>query len=412
MERMTPEQTLERIHVHLQTSKEFCFLSGIMMMGRTILCDKTATAKTDGRNTWYGTKWFMEELENNKQRAFVVVHENYHKAFRHTVIWKHLYKKNARLANSAADAVINASIKRSDPQCLIVEPPKHGVYLDWVTPEMDTFDVFTKLEQMMQQGGGKGKGKNGAGDAENDGSGEGDENFDEHDWDSIDQLSEEEKKAVEAEVDAALRQGMMLAGKMQGNVDRAITELTQPEIPWKQVLRDFVKASCKGKDDSTWRRPNRRFLDQNIYLPSTISTSVGKVVVGVDTSGSIYGDILNKFLGEVASIGLEVQPEELVLMYWGTRVAQVEKYRPGMYEMLVGSTKPKGGGGTSPSCVPTYIKENKIDNVDCIIMLTDGYVGNDWGQQVGWPAPVLWVIVGDKDATPAVGVKVFARDWR
>ena len=46
------------------------------------------------------------------------------------------------------------------------------------------------------------------------------------------------------------------------------------------------------------------------------------------------------------------------------------------------------------SCVSAYLKEKNIQP-ECVIVLTDGYVGGDWGS--GWTAPVMWCIVGGYD---------------
>jgi hypothetical protein len=40
---------------------------------------------------------------------------------------------------------------------------------------------------------------------------------------------------------------------------------------------------------------------------------------------------------------------------------------------------------------------------ECVVMLTDGYVGS-WGD--AWPAPVLWCILNNKAAVPSVGQAV------
>ena len=40
-------------------------------------------------------------------------------------------------------------------------------------------------------------------------------------------------------------------------------------------------------------------------------------------------------------------------------------------EKLVESTKPRGGGGTDPDCVPPYMQE-KVITPEIMIMFTDG----------------------------------------
>jgi predicted metal-dependent peptidase len=76
-------------------------------------------------------------------------------------------------------------------------------------------------------------------------------------------------------------------------------------------------------------------------------------------------------------------------------------------DQIVKTTKPEGGGGTSPSCVPDYMNANNI-KPQVTIMLTDGYVGNDWG--ANWPSPVVWCVVGNKSAESTTG-KTIHVEW-
>jgi predicted metal-dependent peptidase len=88
-------------------------------------------------------------------------------------------------------------------------------------------------------------------------------------------------------------------------------------------------------------------------------------------------------------------------------VAGHEEYTETDVPNIVSSTKPRGGGGTSPSCVSEYLNEKKIQP-ECVIMLTDGYVGNDWGSE--WTAPLLWVIVGGADYVAPNGKTIHIKD--
>ena len=76
-------------------------------------------------------------------------------------------------------------------------------------------------------------------------------------------------------------------------------------------------------------------------------------------------------------------------------------YLEAEYANLPQATRPKGGGGTEPSCVPQYLNEHGI-KPEAVVMLTDGYVGS-WGQ---WSVPVLWCILNNKSASPDVGKAV------
>ena len=101
MAKLTAEQRIEKIHVSLMRHPQFCLFSGLFMVGKVTVDEKTPTAKTNGVDVIYGRE-FVESL-NDKQLAFLILHETMHKAYRHLHVWKPLYKKNAQLANMACD---------------------------------------------------------------------------------------------------------------------------------------------------------------------------------------------------------------------------------------------------------------------------------------------------------------------
>lgn len=394
--KLTAEQRVQKSHVALMNNPKYCMYSGIFMLGKTEVREDVPTAATDGRNTYYGRK-FVDKLDERELKG-LILHENLHKAFRHTTVWKHLYKENGQLANMACDYVINLMIVDSDKDGKEVTLPEGGCY-DEKYRGMDAGEVYRKLKQKQEQEKKNGKGNGSGTPSEEEPTG-----FDEHDWDAADEMSEADKQELAREIDQALRQGAILAGKMKGGMPRELTDAMEAKVNWREVLRDFVNSICADKDNSTWRRPNRRWVDQDIYMPSAVGEAVGSIVVGIDTSGSIGQAEIGQFLGELLSICNHVQPESIELVYWDTDVAAHETYNRGDYEALMSSTKPAGGGGTDPRCVPAYITAKKL-KPECVIMLTDGYVGS-WGE---WSHPVFWGIT-TKRITADCGVSVYVGD--
>ena len=396
MSKLTVEQRIQRAHVWLMKNPKYCLYSGIFMLGRTEVNDDVATACTDGRNTFYGRE-FTNKLSEAEVRA-VILHENLHKAFRHLTMWKHLYEKEPKLANMACDYVINQMIDDSDPNGDHVKLPDSAL-LDPKYRGWDSQQVFNDLKQQAEQGKIHVKTK---------GNPEGQDvdvievdSLDAHDWESAQGMSEKEKEVLAKDIDQALRQGAILAGKLKGNVPREVEEILTPKVDWREAMREFITSFCVDKDESTWRRPSRRWIGQDVYMPSLIGESVGRIVIAIDTSGSIGQQEIGQFLGEVRDICERVKPEGIDLLYWDCRVAQHEKYEQEQLENLLASTKPAGGGGTSPSCITEYIKEHKL-KPECAVILTDGYVGDDWGGE--WPCPTLWGITSD--VVSAVGKTV------
>jgi len=406
MAKLTAEQRIERCHVQMMKHKNFCLFSGLFMIGKVSVLDKELpfTAQTNGLDVMYG-RGFVDSL-NDKQLAFLILHENMHKAYRHLIVWEKLYKENAILANMACDYVINLQIYDYDSRQEVTEFPttpdgKNLGCLDEAYRGMDAHQVF--LELVKKHGKNAGKKKVyviGQGDQPSDGNDEGEgeglpEGLDEHDWEGAQSMTEQEKEAQAKEVESALRQGSILVGKMGGNVDRNISEMLVPKINWKDALREFVKSVTQGKDQTTWRRLHKRYIASDIIMPSSYDEKVGGIVIGIDTSGSIGTEELTQFLSEVKSICDEVSPEKIDVLYWDTHVASRETYQGSELSNLVESTKPAGGGGTEPACVPKYMHKHDMKG-ECLLMLTDGYIPDQDPSRWEIGMPVLWCVKGNR----------------
>ena len=399
MAQLMAEQRIERIHVQLMKHQNFCLFAGLFMIGKVEVRDKTisGTAQTNGVDVIYD-RGFVDSL-NDKQLAFLILHENMHKAYRHLIVWQPLRKKNAQLANMACDYVINLQIHDYDPDNNMTDFPTDadGNVLGLIDERfrgMDSGQVFKILEDEQEEGGGGGGGGGGS-----------KEPLDGHDWEEAQSMSDADKEEVAKEIEQALRQGSMLVGKMGGNVSREIGDMLVPKVDWREALRDFVKTAMQGKDKTTWKRLHKRYLASDLIMPSSYSDKVGGIAIGVDTSGSIGGEELSQFLSEVKSICDEVSPEQIDLMYWDTHVASRETYRDNELAGLVETTKPAGGGGTEPACVPKFMKKHDM-KPECLIILTDGYIPNQDPSDWTIESPVLWCIKGNSNFNQSVVGKI------
>ena len=401
------------------SSPKYVALAGVLMIGeRSVVDDPSVpTACTNGRDEFYGRE-FVSKL-NDAELRFLVLHEVYHKLFRHLTTWKHLYMQDAYLANVSCDYVINLKIvddNYEDGFATMTGELAKGCY-DRKYVGMDTAQVYNLLRKDQPQGGG-GRGgiivigdpEDGDGTPQN-GSGslpDGQEPFDAHDWEGAQEMTADEQRDLAREIDEAVRQGALVAGKMGSGGDRDLEALLEPQVDWREVLREFVQTTCTGSDYSTWRKPKRRLLGQGIYMPSTYSEQVGELVVAIDTSGSIQQPEVTAFLSEVKAICDMVHPDKVRLLYWDTQVCGDETYDTHELETLIQSTKIKGGGGTDVDCVTEYIREESI-NAQAAIILTDGELYSGWGQ---WTMPVLWCVIDNKHKVPDVGkcVHIKSRD--
>lgn len=385
--KLTHKQRIEKAHIALMRNKDTVWLAPVCMIGKVTIDPDIPTAGTDGKNVIYGST-FLDKLNDAQVRA-TVVHENFHKMYMHLIVHEFLVKRytprfgleQARmLVNQAQDYVINRSIKKMAPFCETWDgiikycyDPKYDDEHKW-----DTVKIAEDLANQAQQGGGKGQGQPGEGDSQ-----------DFHDWAAAQGMDEKETEALGKQIEQALRQGEVLAKKMQGNMPRDIGDLLAPAVDWRQALRDFVTERAKGGDYATYAKPNRRYVGVGMYMPSTYTETVQSVLFAVDTSGSIGPEDLNEVLAEIQGCLEVVRPETVDIIYWNSGVARHEHYAGEDVYTIMGSTKPEGTGGTEPSCVIPFCQERGI-KPSVAIWLSDGYVGSDWAE--GLNVPAFWVI--------------------
>ena len=192
-----------------------------------------------------------------------------------------------------------------------------------------------------------------------------------NDIDTREHLSESEAKEIEGQAKVELIQASKAAkamGKLPANLERMIDEIVHVKTPWYDILERYM--SGKVRDGWSWRRPNRRFVHQGIYLPATdYLPKIGDVVVGVDTSGSIGQSELDAFNAHVGRIIDTCNPSTVTVIYCDASVNHVDVFTPEDFPVRL---SPHGGGGTSFIPVFDYIDEHQLDP-EVVVYLTDGY---------------------------------------
>ena len=410
-QQLTAEQRITKAVVDITAHPRYMALAGVLMVGNKTVSDDVPTACTNGRDEIYG-RAFVDSLTDAELR-FVILHECYHKMYRHLITWKHLHDKNHNTANMSCDYNINGKLVDENREDGFAAMPRDadgnqiGLYDEqFRKPDgswSDTAVIFKMLEQQQNQPQGNESGgddSQGTSSAQSQGQGQGQgQGFDDHDWEGADNLSDDEVKDLEKEIDVAIRQGNMIASKSGATGNRLLDELMQAKVDWREVLREFIQTTCTGNDYSTWKRPNRRYIGAGVYLPSGISEKVDELVIAIDTSGSIPDSDLAVFLSEVQAICTTVKPDKVRILYWGHEVVGDESYATHELDTLAQSTRPKGGGGTDVECVVEYMQRHQI-KPQATIIFTDGYVFGDWGT---WDCPTLWCVIDNQHATPDNG---------
>ena len=420
--RLPAEKRIEVVHVSLMRDPKFALFAGLFMVGKiSIVESEHYTASTNGRDAKYG-RTFVDSL-TDKELAFLIMHENMHKCYRHLTTWRKLWEVNAGIANNACDFVINIQLHDMDPQetCLAFPRDKTtGQRIGCFDERFRGMDAKQVFDILMEEGGDEGEdgdegdGPSGGKDSDEGGNGTKRKGFgkfptlDEHEWeDAKSGMSEDEKKQLERDIDQVLRQGGIYAGKVGGNMPREIGELLKPKIDWRAVVQRFVRTSLKDRDSASWRKAHKNFLWQDVILPSILGKRMKWLVIGMDTSGSIQGQLLTDFLSEMNGCLASVGADRVDVIYWDAEVAGHETYK-GNTKNIVHQTNPKGGGGTDPDVVVDFMQEKRM-TPDALIMLSDGHMHTNKQKWSAIKAPTLWCILGNDKYEVPNGQKLVIR---
>ena len=387
------EIRLKKAHIKLIKHPETCLYGGVILMGESSVVDdprECPTAYTDGYNKRYG-RTFMEKL-SDEEIAGIVLHENFHVLMKHIPRHRDLMKENRTLANIAMDYAVNdiiMEINRSHPKLAAL--PKGALY-DQMFSGWSVRRIYEYLKKENESGKGGGRGSP----------------IDEHDDKPYEGMTEEQQGQAKNDIEDAIHQGGILAGKFGAKIPRIIKELMAPQVDWREVLQEFWVSAVRGSDELTWRRFNKHRLADDYYLPSSINETVGEVILAIDTSGSISNDDIGKVATHIRELCESVTPGRIRVLWWDTKV-HGEQVFEGNYENITSLLKPMGGGGTRVSSVSDYIL-NKNLTADCVIVFTDGYLEDNINWRVDIPA--LWLITegGLKSFVPPKGGKIQIND--
>jgi predicted metal-dependent peptidase len=403
---VSQEMRLKKAHVALMKHPETSLYSGVILMGSSSVEKGIPTAFTDGLNKKYGEE-FISNLTDAELRG-LVLHENLHVALKHTLRFRKEFMQDRMLVNVATDYAVNSVIKNLDDSSFC-ELPQGGLY-DEKFKNWSAREIYNYLKQNLPPQPevkiSKSKGENGEDKItiSIDGKKYEVSASDEHDFSGGgEEMSAAEQAQMSDAIDRALREGGILAGRMGAKLPRAITEMLEPKVDWKETLRDFVTSSTRGSDEFTWRKFNKRMVANDYYLPSLENESVGELIIAIDTSGSIGGAELNEFATELASICENVSPEKVRVLWWDTEVHGEQVFMDN-YTGIAHMLKPQGGGGTRVSCVSDYLIKQKV-TAEGVLVFTDGYVESDIDWRVS--CPTLWLVTQNKSFNPPVGKMVY-----
>ncbi len=332
---------------------------------------------------------FWEPLSDN-HRMGLLKHELLHIAFNHLISFD-LFK-DKKLANIAMDMEINQYI---DKDWL----PKGGIDInDYEDLNLDkragSRYYYDKLQELQKK-----KKQNGTCGCENmdklldalekgdcqvtirmpKGEGDKDVNMPNHPWKEFENLPEAEKQLIETQMQRVLEEVKNQSIKKQGNIPGEmkgiikIKEIIPPKFNWKNYLRRFTGISTKIFTKKIRRKENTKFPD----MPGMKVKMRQKLMLAIDTSGSVCDDEVREFMNEMHHIyktGVDI-----TLVQCDTYIRDISEYK-GTYDL-----KLHGRGGTDFTPVIEYFNENT--SYTSLVYFTDGEASTSINPR----AKVLWV---------------------
>lgn len=174
-------------------------------------------------------------------------------------------------------------------------------------------------------------------------------------------------------------------GKIPSHVQRAWAEINKPHNNWRSILRKFCARAKSSEVEDTRKRRNRRY---GTLLPGYKVKDKLKIVVGVDSSGSITDELIQKFMTEIH--GVHRAGADVTMVVCDAEIHSVEEFNPRRKHEV------KGGGGTLYQ--PIFDKASELD-CDALVIFGDGFCADSpmkpkfpvlWALSEGGRSPVEW----------------------
>lgn len=346
----------------------------------------TLTFSSDGIHLKYNDEYFekvpVEDIE------FALANGAMHAVLRHS---ERAEERVGRIWQAASDLVVNAMLVKNGfelPPYVYYDERFEGMYAeeiyDVLKDEMITNDARDEAEaedEMSQE------------PEEQQHKSEESQKGSTHER-AVQQASMEKNEAAQMEEEGEALQEMFeqifqkykRQGELPKELQRLVPEYFSHQINWREILYRYI--ASYAKNSYSFMPPNMKYLYRGICLPS-LTSDLLRVVIAVDTSGSVDETLLGIFLGEVNTVMQHYPNYEIDLITADAKIRSHRVYLPG--EFL--AYEVSGGGGTDFRPVFEYIDKN-IDYPTLLLYFTDG-MGTFPSYAQGYD--VLWVMPEERE---------------
>ena len=187
-----------------------------------------------------------------------------------------------------------------------------------------------------------------------------------------------------------------LAGRdISGDIEARIKLVNVSVVKWQKLLKDYL--AKLGETYYTYSRVNRKYMHSGKLMPGPRtseenSKKLSKIVLAIDTSGSMFSDENLSYLLSVATGIVKNYKADGEIIYWDTGITATGTFKD--QKSLI-KTKVVGGGGTDINCVFEYLDKKypkKFDMPSLVLVMTDGYFGTLHSKYVSKYKNVIWAI--------------------
>ncbi|BDD12605.1 hypothetical protein FUAX_50370 (plasmid) [Fulvitalea axinellae] len=340
---------------------------------------------------------FWKSLTNPEHRYGLIKHEVLHIVLKHLTMMPEY--SNPRLFNIAADMVVNQYIEKR-------QLPEGGITLEsfWflekrfgltLEPEMSVKYYYRILKKFLESNPSpvqlSEEDKNEMEEkglpipivpedlTNEEGKMVGSHRF----WKEIEEMTEAERRIMDRYINEAIQRTAQRVGPRGiGNLPAGLKvyldtllESLKPNLDWRRALRIFAASSTRTYIKNTIRRPSKRFGT----TPGIKVKRKQKLLIAVDTSGSVSNDELRKFFAEVYHIWR--QGAEILVVECDTHIHNTYSYSGKAPEYI------SGRGGTDFNEPIRFANESY--RPDALVYFTDGLANIP---STVSRCPVLWMI--------------------
>jgi predicted metal-dependent peptidase len=366
------------------------------------------TACTNGKEIRYNPS--LVTALTVDQRVTLIAHEVLHPA------QGHIFRREGRdpeLWNLAADQEVDWILEEMNEQARaaskpipfpwppkeIGHPPPNPKYRGWAAERVYADMVQAGGQENDQDGSSSGSGTPSGsleagqpGDSSEPGSTQG------SGWGDFEDApgAQAQQELLESQWKNALAEAARVAkarGQLPSCVSKLVAALLDPPVSLEERLRAFYLD--RVREDYSWQTPNRRYTQAGFYLPSLDSRALGKLVLAVDSSGSITDEEWAAFVCLVNHVTVDCLPTHTTVLVCDAQIQAIHDFDRGDYPEA-DAIRLEGGGGTDFRPVFDHVDQNDIQPA-CLVYFTD-LDGTFPPEEPSYP--VLWVTHSDKTTAP------------